>query len=76
MRVYITRLPALPNWQVKIRTQWYMGEYVAFTSIPVSTGMVSVNGRNANEHLAVHEAIDLVEELVNRIQYPYAGKLN
>ena len=81
MRLYTTTLPSLPNWRVKVKTMWYKGNYVASATLPTSNGTVTINKEHANEHIAVHLAIDTIEELVNRIlvnriQYPYLNKLN
>jgi ribosome-associated translation inhibitor RaiA len=75
MRLYTTTLPSLPKWQVKVKTMWYKGNYVASTTLVTSNGTVTINKEHENEHMALHLAIDTIEELVNRIQYPHLGRL-
>ena len=76
MSIYITQLRCLPEWQLKVRTTIYNGKYLAIASFPTNTGMLTINKEGATEHEALHRAIDTLETLVNRIQYPHAGKLN
>lgn len=76
MSLYTTTLPSYPNWQVKVRTMQRNGRYVATTSLPMANGTVVLNKEHESEHTALHRVIDTMEELLNRIQYPYLEQLN
>jgi hypothetical protein len=76
MSVYTTSLSSLPNWYVKVITHWSAGKYSANVALVTSNGMVALTKAHASEHIAIHRVIDAAEELVNRIQYPHAGRLN
>ena len=76
MHIFTTTLPSLPNWRVKIRTTVYNGKHLAIVSLPTDTGMLTINKEHASEHRAIHLAIDAIEELVNRVQYPHGNRPN
>jgi len=76
MSLYLTTLPSLPKWQLKVRTTIYNGKYIAIASFPTNTGVLTINKEGATEHEALHLTIDTLETLVNRIQFPHAGALN
>ena len=76
MSLYTTQLRTLPKWRLKVRTTIYNGKHLAIASFPTNTGVLTINKEGATEHEALHRAIDTLETLVNRIQYPHAGTLN
>ena len=72
MNIYTTTLPSLPNWHIKVRTTRYNGSWLAIVSVPTATGMVTLNKEHASEHVALHRAIDTIDELLTRLLYPRA----
>ena len=72
MKTYITQLPSLPNWKVKVKTMWLNGRCTATVSLPTDNGVVSLFKEHEDEHTALHRVIDTVDELMRRIQTPRA----
>ena len=75
MSLHLATLPSLPKWQVKVRTVWFNGKHVASVAIPTSHGVLTMNKENADEQEAVKQVLIAIEDLVNRIQFPYPEKL-
>jgi hypothetical protein len=75
MALHLATLPSLPKWQVKVRTVWFNGKHVASVAIPTSHGMLTMNKESADEQEAVKLVLIAIEDLVNRIQFPYPEKL-
>ena len=67
MTMYTSSIPNLPGWQVKVRTQWFNGQHVASVTLPVQTGMVTLNESHKSEHKAVHMVLASLTALVARI---------
>ncbi len=78
MSIYLTTLPSMPKWRIKVRTLWYNGHYIATATIPVSTGMVTLNKEHPEEHVALHRLINTLNEFVERLHFSRneLGKLN
>jgi len=76
MALHLATLPSLPKWQVKVRTVWFNGKHIASVAIPTSHGMLTMNRENADEQEAIKLVLIAIEDLVNRIQYPYPEKLS
>jgi hypothetical protein len=76
MSLHIVNLAALPKWQVKVRTQWYCGKYVASIAIPTSHGTVAINREDVDEQKAIALVLATFEELIQRMHFSALERLN
>ena len=75
MKLYLTTIPNLPGWKAKIRTHWRKGSYIASVTLPIDTGMVTLNEEDLSEHQAVHRVITSLTALVAHVNFPANNRI-